>query len=148
MPGPPVKAVDGQVITYVYIESAHTPRAVIFGVAWRKTAAVWDVGQTLNQNIDDFVNRLGDGTRIVSRAQREYTVMTSGVRNLKATTRTQSYPGVEARLQRNDGAAGKMVVYVDKARLREFALCYVGGPAAKYSEEDARRFFDSFTFLY
>ena len=147
MPGQPQKLVDGKMTAYVYSGAGKTPKAIVYGLAWRKVEGMWDAEKLLNENVDDFAKAFGDA-KVSSRTRHDYVVMTSDVKNLKLTTKKSSYPGMEAKLQAADGSNGKMIVYVEKTRSREYAMCYVVGREAKYSEEDARRFFNSFVFLY
>ncbi|HYK41231.1 MAG TPA: hypothetical protein VE007_02505 [Thermoanaerobaculia bacterium] len=146
MPGQPQKTVNGKITIYQYAPGTSS-QGVSYGLAWRKTEAIWDAEKLLNQNVDDFARTFGE-TKVLSRTRHDYVVMTSDVKNLRMTTKKSGYPGMEARLQRADGAIGTMIVYVDKMRSREIAMAYLVGREAKYSEEDARRFFDSFVFLY
>ena len=147
MPGQPQKSINGKMTTYVYSRGGNTPRAILYGLAWRRTEAIWDAEKLLNQNVDDFAKAFGDA-KVSSRMRHDYVVMTSETKNLKLTTKKGGYPGMEAKLETAEGLNGKMIVYVNKTRSREFAMCYVAGREAKYSEEDAQRFFNSFVFLY
>jgi hypothetical protein len=149
MPSQPEKSFDEKTRATVYMSSLAkgTPKAAAFGLAWRKRDAVWDVEKAMNEIIDDYA-RVFDNATVVSRTRHDYVVMTSAINNLKPTTKKSGYPGMEAKLRRKDGSGGTLIVYIDKPRLREFGMCYMVGPEAKYSEEDARRFFDSFVFMY
>lgn len=153
MPGEPRKALDGKLTSYIFAQAANSPNAIIYGLAFRKIDDILvDAERLANKNLDDFAASFsitpGDA-RIVSRVPRHYTVSTVERNLLKATVNTtQVMTGAEGRVQRQDGSHGIIVAFVDRTRHREFSMSYVVGRDARLSEDDARRFFNSFTLLF
>ena len=153
MPGPPQRVPPKRATAstfYRYAEGLKTPKSVAYIVGSHKyDDAEWDADIQVNWILQDLEDAFAHRVKVVSRKRRDYITQTPDLLNPKA--KTQTYPGVEASVARMEAPGvvrGTLVAYVDKRRMREIFLLYLVGPEATYSEENARRFFDSLTFLY
>jgi hypothetical protein len=149
MPGQPkesaLEATEGRQTFYTYSDAEGARTAVVMVLSYVALKSSPDNAEAfLKKGVEDFAKSL-DG-KVVSLTRREYRVPNYSRRNGKLSVTIQTYPGLEARVK----AAGSMTLlisYVDVVNRRLFMMKYAA-QNERYSEAEAKRFFDSFSLLY
>lgn len=139
---------EGRYSIYFYSEAKGADRSVLMVVAHvaLKTQPD-DTKALLKWEIEYFTKALEViNPKVVSMNRRDYEAPDYSLRDGRLSPRMRNYPGVEAKVKADRNTI-LYRVFVDAARRRLFLLEYFAADE-RYSEAEAKRFFDSFSLLY